>query len=234
MLRVLANVGAVAVACVAWAALTTLILDAAGVDPLGLRPPPSAPAAPPPNELCALAAPLGQGFDRHCDFTARLVPGGDPYRVTLDETWEGATLVQRLVVAGTAALPAPAYAVTTRSASNAGATRLSQVALVPARPGLEHLVYSLGNCGGVVCGQHDVIAIGLQQGGPRELLRARLGRAGGFEVRAGGVVTLEPFAPAVAGGLAGLTARTYVWDGTAYLQQGVTVRSTPSPSPSTR
>ena len=233
MLRALANVGSVAIACVAWAALGILILDAAGADPLGLRSGAAAPAAPPPNELCALAAPLGRGFDRHCDFTARLVPGADALTVKLDETWDSTTLLQRLVVNAPGA-SAPAFAVTTRSASSAGATRLSQIALIAATPHDDHLAFSVGNCGAVVCGRHDVVVLGAPDGTVREVLRVRLGRAGGFEVVTGGLVTLEPFVPAGATGAAGSIARTYRWDGHDYVLRGAAVRASTSPSTSSR
>jgi len=228
VLRALANVSSVAIAGAAWVALGILVLEAAGTDPLGLRSGAVVPAASPPNELCALGAPLGAGFDRHCDFTARLVPGADALRVTLDETWDSTTLLQRLVVKAPGA-SAPAFAVTTRSASSAGATRLSQVALVAATPSEDHLALSIGNCGAVVCGQHDVVVLGAPDGIVREVLRLRLGRAGGFEVVAGGLITLEPFVPAGAAA-AGSVARTYLWDGRDYVLRGAGVRAPASPS----
>lgn len=233
MWRAFANVGAVALAALAWLGLSTLILDAAGVDPLGLRPAAQVRVAPPPNELCALATPLGQGFDRHCDFPALLVPSGEPFRVTLDETWEGTTLVQRLAVRE-ASSTTPAYVASTRSISNAGATRLSQVALVLARPGEEHLAYSLGNCGAIICGQHEIVVIGAQAGALRELFRTRLGRAGGFEVGEGGLTTVEPFTPPGASAATSSTARRYAWDGRDYALREVSTRATPAPSPSGR
>jgi len=233
VLRALANVSSVATACLAWATLAALILAAAGADPLGLGAAGGPSDQPRPNELCALAAPLGQGFDRHCDFTARLVPGADALTVTLDETWDSTTLLQRLVVKAPGA-SAPAFAVTTRSASSAGATRLSQIALIAATPREDHLAFSVGNCGAVVCGQHDVVVLGAPDGTVREILRVRLGRAGGFEVVAGGLVTLEPFVPAGAAGAAGSIARTYRWDGHDYVLRGAAVRATPSPSTSPR
>lgn len=231
MPRALANVGSIAVACLAWAALAALFLDAAGLDPLGLRAQAVPPVPPRPNELCGLATPLGQGFDRHCDFTAQLVPGADALEVRLDQTWEGTTLVQRLVVMARG-VAAPAFAVTTRSASAAGATRLSQVALIAAAPGEEHLAYSVGNCGAVVCGRHEVVVVGAPEGTVRELLRARLGRAGGFEVSEGGMVLLEPFVAPGVSTASGLSALTYAWDGRSYALRDVAVRPTPTPSSS--
>ena len=233
VLRALANVSSVAVACVAWLGLSTLILDAAGVDPLGLRPAALVRLPPPPNELCALATQLGQGFDRRCDFTARLVPTAEPYRVTLDETWEGTTLVQRLAVRATSAAT-PAYVASTRSISNAGATRLSQVALVRARPEEDHLAYSLGNCGAIICGQHEIVIIGTQAGVLREIFRTRLGRAGGLEVGEGSFTTVEPFTPAGASVATSFTARRYAWDGRDYALREVSTRATAAPSPSGR
>jgi len=233
MLRALANVSSVAIAGLAWAALAALILTAAGADPLGLGATGGPSVQPRPDQLCALAAPLGQGFDRRCDFTARLVPGADALTVALDETWDAATLLQRLVVKAPGA-SAPAFAVMTRSASSAGATRLSQVALVAATPTEDHLAFSVGSCGAVVCGQHEVVVLGAPDGTVREVLRVRLGRAGGFEVVAGGLITLEPFVPAGAAGAAGSVARTYSWDGHGYVLRGVAVRAPASPSTSPR
>lgn len=233
MLRALANVSSVALACLAWTALAALILTAAGADPLGLGAAGGPPDQPRPNQLCALAAPLGQGFDRRCDFTAHLLPGADALRVTLDETWEATTLLQRLIVKAPEAA-APAFAVVTRSASSAGATRLSQLALIAATTRDDHLAFSVGNCGAVVCGQHDVVVLGAPDGIVREVLRVRLGRAGGFEVVAGGLITLEPFVPAGAAGAAGSVARTYSWDGHGYVLRGVAVRAPASPSTSPR
>lgn len=87
----------------------------------------------------------------------------------------------------------------------------------------EHLAYTLGNCGAPVCGIHDdVVVVGESAGRIRELHRERLGRGGGFELRAGRLVLRD-----------GLVERAYRWDGAAYWLVEVRQRppATPSPSP---
>ena len=178
------------------------------------------------DDPCNLNAPLGTGFDRHCDLELRLLPRGATVAVKLDETWEGNVLTQSLS-AGTA------VGVRTRGAPPQTAARIAQLRVLPA--GLQdHLAYNVGNCPGLICGNHDVIVLGARTDGVGELLHVRLGRAGRFELASGVVALVEPYTPSGAAAQTALQVRTYAWDGAAYVQRGVELRPTPSPTPSPR
>ena len=215
MARRLAPAVSVAVAVIAWIGFGWLVFDAAGFGRGGPAPaargPLSARADP-----CRLGQPPATGFDRNCDFELR--GDGGLLEVALDETWQGNVLTQRLAIG---APSSPLWSVVARGAPAQGASRVMQVGTTPAGEG-EHLAYTLGNCGGTVCGIHDVVVVGESGGSIRELHRERLGRGGSFELRAERLVLRD-----------GLVERAYSWDGAAYRFVEVRQRppATSSPSP---
>ncbi len=177
------------------------------------------------DDPCNLSAPLGTGFDRHCDLELRLLPRGATVAVKLDETWEGNVLTQSLSAG-------PVVGVKTRGAPAQAAARIAQLRVLPAGA-QDHLAYNVGNCAGLICGNHDVVVLGAQRDGVGELLRVRLGRGGRFELAAV-LALVEPYTPSGATAQTALQVRTYAWDGAAYVQRGVELRPTPSPTPSPR
>lgn len=179
---------------------------AAGEGPLGVRADP-----------CGLAQPALAGFDRHCDLELR--GDGGRLEVALDETWQGNVLTQRLAIG---APSSPLWSVVARGAPAQGASRLTQVGTTPAGES-EHLAYTLGNCAGTICGNHDVVVVGESGGSIRELHRERLGRGGGFALRSGWLVLQD-----------GALERSYGWDGTGYRLVEVRQRPAATASPTPR
>lgn len=161
--------------------------------------------------------PAQAGFDRHCDLELR--GDGGRLELALDETWQGTVLTQRLAIG---APSNPLWSVVARGAPAAGASRLTQVGTTPAGTS-EHLAYTLGNCAGTVCGSHDVVVVGESGGSIRELHRERLGRGGGFVLRAGRLVLQD-----------GAMERSYGWDGTDYRLVEVRQRPAATASPAPR
>ena len=216
----LGALGAVALAVVAWSIVSYQLYDATRVTEAA-----SAPVLG-RDDPCNVSVNLNTGFDRHCDLELRLLPRGAPVSLRLDETWEGNVLTQSLA-AGTA------VSVKTRGAPPPTAARIAQLRVLPAGA-QDHLAYNVGNCPGLICGLHDVVVLGARPGGVEELLRVRLGRAGRFELTAGGLALVEPYFPGAGAAQMALQVRTYAWDGAAYVQRGVELRPTPSPTPSPR
>lgn len=215
MTQRVAAIGSIVLALSAWAGLGWLTLDAAGGG-RGTAPPPTAGQATARPDPCGLAQPVARGFERHCDLEIR--GDGGLLEVAFDENWQGAVLTQRVAIGSTSS---PLWSVSARGASPQGASRIVQLGVVPAGES-EHLVYTLGNCAGTVCGMHDVVVVAEMAGAIRELHRERLGRAGSFQLLAGRLVLLD-----------GPIERSYGWDGVTY--RLIEVRrlppSTPSPSP---
>lgn len=139
--------------------------------------------------------------------------------MAFDESWQGTVLTQRVAIGSPSS---PLWSVVARGAPAQGASRVVQVGITPAGE-REHLVYTLGNCAGTVCGIHDVVVVGETAGNIRELHRERLGRAGSFELRPGRLVLRD-----------GPLERAYSWDGMAYRLIEVRRLSPPTPSPSPR
>ena len=215
-LRHSAAAASVAVAVVAWVGLGWLFADAAGLGRAG--PVPAAAASLSARlDPCGLAQPTTAGFDRNCDLELR--GDGGLLEVALDEIWQGSVLTQRLAVG---APSSPLWSVVARGAPPQGASRVVQVATMPAGDA-EHLAYTLGNCGAPVCGIHDVVVVGESRGKIRELHRERLGRGGSFELRSANLVVRD-----------GAVERTYRWDGATYALVEVRQRPTATPSPSPR
>jgi len=205
----------VALAIIVWAWLGWLTFDAAGAS----RGAATASTAGQPiarPDPCRLVQPVATGFDRHCDLEFR--GDGGLLEVAFDESWQGTVLTQRVAIGSPSS---PLWSVIARGAPAQSASRITQLGVMPAGEG-EHLVYTLGNCAGTVCGSHDVVVVGEGSGSIRELHRERLGRAGSFELRAGLLVLQD-----------GPLERAYTWDGAVY--RLIEVRrvspSTASPSP---
>ncbi len=217
----LAAIGAVAFAVASWSGVGWLFYDATRVTEAASAPVLSR------DDPCNLAAPLGTGFDRHCDLALRLLPRGASVALKLDETWEGNVLTQSLA-AGTA------VSVKTRGAPPQTAARIAQLRVLSAGV-QDHLAYNVGNCPGLICGNHDVIVLGARTDEVSELLRVRLGRGGRFELLAGGTLALvEPYTASGSTTQTALEVRTYAWDGAGYVQRSVELRPTPAPTPSPR
>lgn len=214
--RRVAPAASVALALIAWAGLGWLTFDAAG----GSRGAATASTAGQPvarPDPCRLAQPVATGFDRHCDLEFR--GDGGLLEVDFDENWQGAVLTQRVAIG---APSSPLWSVIARGAPAQSASRVVQLGITPAGE-REHLVYTLGNCAGPVCGIHDVVVVGEEAGSIRELHRERLGRAGSFELRAGLLVLQD-----------GPLERAYIWDGRGYRLSEVRRLSPPTPSPTPR
>lgn len=216
MARRLVPAASVALAIIAWAGIGWLTFDAAGVGrgAVALSSAERPTARPDP---CRLAQPVATGFDRHCDLQFR----GDSglLEVDFDENWQGTVLTQRVAIGSPSS---PLWSVVARGAPAQSASRVVQLGIAIAGE-REHLVYTLGNCAGPICGSHDVVVVGEVSGAIRELHRERLGRAGSFELSQGRIVLRD-----------GLLERTYSWDGTFYRLvevRRVSPSTTPSPSP---
>ncbi len=203
-------------AAIAWIGLGWLFFDAAGVGRAGPAPAGGSSVGA-RADPCGLGQPAPSGFDRHCDLELR--GDGGLLEVSLDETWQGNVLTQRLAIG---APSTPLWSVVARGAPPPVASRVTQVGTMPAGEG-EHLAYTLGNCGAAVCGIHDVVVVGESGGSIRELHRERLGRGGSFELRSGTIVVRD-------GGI----ERTYRWDAGAYALVEVRQRPAATPSPSPR
>lgn len=215
MTQRVAVIVSVVLALGAWAGVGWLAFDAAGAG-RGATLPASAGQGSARPDPCRLAQPAATGFDRHCDLEIR--GDGGLLEVAFDETWQGTVLTQRLALGSTSS---PLWSVVARGTPPQSASRIVQLGVAPAGES-EHLVYTLGNCAGTVCGIHDVVVVAETAGAIRELHRERLGRAGSFQLLAGRLVLLD-----------GPLERAYGWDGVTY--RLVEVRrlppSTPSPSP---
>ena len=194
----LAGLAAVILAAGAWLAVLALIADAAGLG----RPPATAEAERTlsTSDPCALAEVLPGGLDRGCDLQLR--GPGHSLAVRLEEDWSGNVLTQRLWVG-------PDWRLITRTAPTP-ASRILQLRALAAGARDDHLVFTLGNCGGATCGAYDVVVLGVSEGAVTELLRLRVGRGGRFEVRDGALAVGDTQA-----------ARTYAWDGARYIFRGV-------------
>src|SRR5207253_1335157 len=103
---------ALGLAAAAWVVLAAMMVDAATVTATSA-------AVALPNDPCHITDPLGQGFERHCDLRLRLAAGAPTVAVSLDETWEGNALSQRLSIGDRPAL----FGIATRTVSATGATR---------------------------------------------------------------------------------------------------------------
>ena len=213
--RRLAPAASIALAIIAWAGVGWLVFDAVGGDG-GAATRSSAERAAARPDPCRLAQPVATGFDRHCDLEIR--GDGGLLEVAFDENWQGSVLTQRVAIGSTSS---PLWSVVARGAPPQGASRITQLGVTPAED-REHLVYTLGNCAGTVCGIHDVVVVAETAGVIRELHRERLGRAGSFQLLPGRLVLLD-----------GPVERAYGWDGVTY--RLIEVRrlpsATPSPSP---
>ena len=216
MAQRVAVIGSVVLALIAWAGVGWLTFDAAGVS-RGAATPPAAGQTSARPDPCRLAQPASTGFERHCDLEIR--GDGGLLEVALDESWQGTVLTQRLAIGSSSS---PLWSVVARGAPAQGASRVTQLGVTPAGE-REHLVYTLGNCAGIVCGSHDVVVVGEVAGSIHELHRERLGRAGSFGLRAGSLVLQD-----------GPLERTYGWDGTGYRLMEVRRLAPASPSPSSR
>ena len=205
-----------ALAIIAWAGVGWLAFDAAGGG-RGAATPPTAGQATARPDPCRLAQPVATGFDRHCDLEIR--GDGGLLEVAFDENWQGAVLTQRVAIGSTST---PLWSVVARGAPPQGASRIVQLGVAPAGES-EHLVYTLGNCAGTVCGIHDVVVVAETAGAIRELHRERLGRAGSFQLLPGKLVLVD-----------GPIERAYGWDGVTYRLIEVRRLSPATPSPSPR
>jgi len=204
----LAGLAALLLAAGAWLAVLALIADAAGLT----RAPATAVAERTlsTSDPCSLADSLPAGLDRGCDL--RLRSPGASLVVRLEEDWAGNVLTQRLLVG-------PEWRLVARTAP-APASRITALRVLSAAEGDDHLVFTLGNCGGANCGAYDVVVLGLSQGAVAELLRERVGRGGRFEVRLGALAVGDA-----------QVARTYAWDGARYVLRGVEGRPLATPGP---
>lgn len=205
----LGGLGAAILAAGAWLVVLAFIADASGLarTPAAAEPERTLPT----NDPCALSEALPAGLDRGCDLQLR--SSGHSLVVRLEEDWAGNVLTQRLRVG-------PEWHLVARTAP-APASRIVQLRALAAGAHDDHLVFTLGNCGGANCGAYDVVVLGTSGGAVAELLRLRVGRGGRFELREGALAVGDA-----------ATARTYAWDGARYFFRGVEGRPLTPPGPS--
>lgn len=210
------RLAAVFVATLAWCTVAVLLADWSGL----FAPSSTAVAADAvDDDLCALRQGLPVGSDARCGFPLRR-RDGPPLSVELRQTWVSVkppVLAQHLSV-GISGAAEPLVDVAVQTAATRQPRRVLRLAVVPAGPDEEHLVYVLGDCGGTACGRNDLVIVRWVGQRMEELLRRPLGALAEIELAPGRVTVLEGTGKVVGGHLDPRMQRTFTWTGDRYVE----------------